>query len=527
MHIINYNDIKFATVHNKDLFMDISVPDCQTKPPLFIWIHGGSWRNGSYKKNPFNWLADEGYAVASISYRFTNIDIFPAQIQDVKQAIRFLRKNADKYGFDPEKIVAGGGSSGAHLAILAGLTADVKDFDNQEDPNIETSAQLNGILNLYGPTDFVLRAKEQPHTATSPERGSFTLLGGKEGSAINMKLARQASPANYVTKDAPPILSIHGTADNIVFPTQAKRITDAYKDKGAQADLILVPDTGHGAPECINNYKNEIKIFLTQCCHKPQIILHDYKQLEDGTHLKIKALYPDNYKPDQKQYPAIVFYFGGGWNGGTYDHLLPQAKYFSSKGYIVYNVQYRTKSSHGTTPRIALEDARSAMRWIKSHAETENIDLNNIFAGGGSSGGCLAAALGFESDINDINDDLSISTKPNGLILFNPVYDNSANGYGYDRVKDYWEDFSPMNNLSSNTPPTFVVLGTEDTLVPAETAEKYKSVLENYNVYTELHLYENRKHGFFNPGRSGNMNPNEDFVDTLMKAEKFLNKIKN
>ncbi len=245
--------------------------------------------------------------------------------------------------------------------------------------------------------------------------------------------------------------------------------------------------------------------------------INDYKTLEDGSKLTLKTYYPANYSPENNVYPAIVFYFGGGWVGGSYDHFKPYAEYFVKKGFIVYTVDYRTEKSHGTSPKIALEDARSAMRWIKANAKEQGVDLKNLYAGGGSAGAQLAAATAFESDINDKNDDLSISTIPTGLLLFNPVYDNGPGGYGYDRVKEYWEDFSPMNNLSSNTPPTLVMFGDQDPLVPVATSKKYKAMLDEYGVYNELHLYEGRKHGFFNAGKP-------DHKDTIMKTDEFIKK---
>jgi acetyl esterase/lipase len=266
-----------------------------------------------------------------------------------------------------------------------------------------------------------------------------------------------------------------------------------------------------------DNKRNNMTIQKDQKCKSITVKMNDYKTLEDGSKLTLKTYYPANYQPKDQVYPTIVFYFGGGWYGGNYDHFKSYAKYFVEKGFIIYTVEYRTKKSHGTSPRIALEDARSAMRWVKTHAKEQGVDLKNLYAGGGSAGACLAAATAFESSINDKNDDLAISTMPTGLLLFNPVYDNGPGGYGYDRVKDYWEEFSPMNNLSSNTPPTLVLFGDQDQLVPLATSQKYKSILDEFGVYNELHLYEGRSHGFFNAGKP-------DHKDTIIKAEAFINK---
>jgi len=266
-----------------------------------------------------------------------------------------------------------------------------------------------------------------------------------------------------------------------------------------------------------NNERNNMKTEKNQDIKRATVRINDYKTLKDGSKLTLKTYYPSGYNPTNNVYPTIVFYFGGGWSGGNYDHFKPYAKYFVEKGFIVYTVEYRTQTSHGTSPKIALEDARSAMRWVKANAKEQGVDLKNLYAGGGSAGGCLATATGFESDINDKNDDLSIPTMPTGLLLFNPVYDNGPGGYGYVRVKEYWEGFSPMNNLSSNTPPTLVMFGDQDPLVPVATSKKYKAMLNEYGVYNELHLYEGRQHGFFNAGKP-------DHKDTMIKADKFIKK---
>jgi acetyl esterase len=121
-----------------------------------------------------------------------------------------------------------------------------------------------------------------------------------------------------------------------------------------------------------------------------------------------------------------------------------------------------------------------------------------VLAGGGSAGGHIAAATGTLKKFEEEGEDLDISSRPNALILFNPVYDNGPKGYGYDRVKDQWEDFSPMHNIDEKTPPTIVFLGTKDELVPVSTAKKYKALMEKAGNRCDLRLYEGKPHGFFN-----------------------------
>jgi acetyl esterase len=137
-------------------------------------------------------------------------------------------------------------------------------------------------------------------------------------------------------------------------------------------------------------------------------------------------------------------------------------------------------------------------------------------AGGGSAGGHVAAATATLDKFNEDGEDLSIDCRPQALVLFNPVYDNSAEGYGYDRVKDYWEDFSPMHNIDENTPPTIVFLGDQDKLIPTATAEKYKKLMEDKGGRCDLHIYEGEGHGFFNYKNY------ENYVATVIEMDKFL-----
>ncbi len=135
--------------------------------------------------------------------------------------------------------------------------------------------------------------------------------------------------------------------------------------------------------------------------------------------------------------------------------------------------EYRTKKSHGTPPFECVKDAKSCVRWIRKNAKDLGIDGNRIAAAGGSAGGHLAAATATVANFDE-DKDKSISCIPNALVLFNPVFDNGPDGYGYERVKDQYKKFSPIDNIKKGLPPTLVMLGTKDRLIPVKTAEKFK-----------------------------------------------------
>lgn len=240
-----------------------------------------------------------------------------------------------------------------------------------------------------------------------------------------------------------------------------------------------------------------------------------YKKI-DSVDLSLHFFFPKTYSTTD-QNAAIMFFHGGGWKGGAASHFYNQCKYFASRGMVAISVQYRTEQANNTGPTACVKDGKSALRWIRSHASDYGIDPNMIAAGGGSAGGHVAAASAVLLDYNDVSDDMSISPVPNALVLFNPVANNGPEGYGYERVKDYWQKFSPYHNLTKETPPTLIMLGTEDKLFNVSLAEQYKQKMENLGNRCDLILYEGQDHAFFN------LDINEEMHFRTMKdADLFL-----
>jgi acetyl esterase len=239
-----------------------------------------------------------------------------------------------------------------------------------------------------------------------------------------------------------------------------------------------------------------------------------YKQINDVS-LSLHIFYPEGHKESDKS-PAIVFFFGGGWIDGTPDQFYKQSKYLSSRGMVAICAEYRIKSKHNTTPQECVKDGKSAIRWVRNNSDVLGVDPNKIAAGGGSAGGQVAAATALVEGFDEKGEEF-ISCKPNALVLFNPVFDNGPDGYGYERVKEYWKAFSPMHNISSKAPPTVIFLGTEDVYIPVSTAEDYRKRMNEAGVRCDLHLYEGQEHSFF-------FKP-EFYNKTLIKTDKFLESI--
>jgi acetyl esterase/lipase len=240
-----------------------------------------------------------------------------------------------------------------------------------------------------------------------------------------------------------------------------------------------------------------------------------YKKINTGE-LKLHIFYPLKHGKSDRR-PAIIFFHGGGWVRGSASQFFPQSRYFALKGMVGIAAEYRTKKKHGTSPRESVKDGKSAIRWIRSHAADIGIDPHKVAVGGGSAGGHIALAAATVTGFDEQGEDKDTSAKPNVLVLFNPILDTGPEGYGYDKVKDYWRDISPIHNLNKNVPPMIIFLGTRDRIVPVSTAERLKKILSDFNVTCELILYPNQEHAFFNYSRK-----NKYFYETMKEAERFL-----
>jgi len=249
---------------------------------------------------------------------------------------------------------------------------------------------------------------------------------------------------------------------------------------------------------------------------------YTYKQI-DTIALKLYVKNPDNFN-QKKYYPTIVFFFGGGWSSGKISQFKPQAEYFASRGMVSVLADYRVKSRHLTTPFEAVADAKSVIRYLRQNFEILFIDTSKIVASGGSAGGHLAAAIATVTGLNDTSDNMKISSKPNALVLFNPVFDNGRTGYGFEQIGERYPEISPLHNIHKGVPPTIVFLGTKDDLIPVATAKLYKQKMEEAGNRCDLFLYDGQKHGFFNY-REDSKDENRYFIETVFQADVFLESI--
>lgn len=260
----------------------------------------------------------------------------------------------------------------------------------------------------------------------------------------------------------------------------------------------------------------------------PEAMAETYKSVGE-TQLRLWIFSPD--RPADKPRPAIVFFFGGGWTGGTPAQFRQHAKLLAARGMVAIVADYRVASRHQVKVDSCVRDAKSAMRYVRANAKRLGIDPNRIAAGGGSAGGHLAAATASVPGFEEPGEDMAISSRPNALVLFNPVLVLGAVP-GVDLPKDAIRldaarfgvaptEISPYHHLQKDGPPTIVFHGEADTTVPFVSAQLYRDKAVSLGTVCELVSYPGQTHGFFNYGRADN----EFYKKTTARMLEFLEKL--
>lgn len=253
-----FQDLEYAKVDGQSLMLDLFVPENRSpKPPLLVWIHGGGWTKGSKSQfNPiFLRLTSEGYAAASIDYRLEGLNSHPKQIHDFKGAVRWLRSQSEKYGYDTTRIAVGGGSAGGHLALLLGLSSGVKELEGIVGGNLDQSSQAHAIVDLYGPSELKLFAEQS------------TRFGYNKTS----ELLKFASPLTYLDKNDPPVIIFYGDQDKVVPPSQNEVVHQRYQAAGLESSLHRIKGAGHGGPQFSDEERYKlVKEFLDRHLKKKQ-----------------------------------------------------------------------------------------------------------------------------------------------------------------------------------------------------------------------------------------------------------------
>ncbi len=232
----------------RDLRLDLYLPRTEHPAPLLVWIHGGAWMHGDKSDPPVLPMVDEGWALASIQYHFSHEALFPAQIHQCKAAIRWLRAQAARFGFNAERIGVLGASAGGHLAALLGTSNGQAALEGDLGEHRDLSSSVQAVVDLFGPTDF-MRLPDHPSDLdhTAPDSPEGLLLGGAV--ADHPVRVAMANPITWISDDTCPFLILHGRADMIIPWQQSRLLADALADNGSHVEFKLLGQAGHGGPE--------------------------------------------------------------------------------------------------------------------------------------------------------------------------------------------------------------------------------------------------------------------------------------
>ncbi len=246
-------DIEYGTVGGIALKLDLHRPQA-ARAPLVVYVHGGAWRAGSKSDVPVAGLLDHGFAIASVDYRLSTQARFPAQIHDIKAAIRFLRAKSDELHLETKQIAIIGSSAGGHLAALVGVTNGHQELEGRIGGHLDQSSDVQAIVSLYGASNLQSILGQSTEFGLTVRIPALKLLLGDVPDAIP-DLAKLASPVAHLDKNDPPLLLIHGDADPQMPPQQSAEFQMAYPGR---VTYITLPGSKHGGPEFYDDERTRL-----------------------------------------------------------------------------------------------------------------------------------------------------------------------------------------------------------------------------------------------------------------------------
>ncbi len=237
-------DVVYAKVDGKELKLDLYIPEKPITNGLLVWVHGGAWRSGTKDGVP-RIFPENGIPTASIEFRQSTEARFPAQVHDIKAAIRFLRAKASAYGCDAGRIVIAGSSSGGHLAAAVGVTNGQAELEGTVGDYLKESSDVQGILDYFGASNLNTILQQSTPFGLNVRKPALELLLGSLPEQ-NTKLATLASPVAHVDKNDPPLLIFHGDQDPQMPINQSHELTGAYKKENRNVQFDVVYGAAHG-----------------------------------------------------------------------------------------------------------------------------------------------------------------------------------------------------------------------------------------------------------------------------------------
>ncbi len=259
-----FKDIAYVADGHEMQRLDLFLPAAPGAHPLIVYVHGGAWRGGSKKDQPLGKLVAQGFAVASVDYRLSTVAPFPAQMHDIKAAVRFLRARAGEYGLDPKRFAIAGSSAGGHLAALAGVTSGNTELEGTLGGHRDQNSGVQAIISLFGASDLTtILAQSTPQGLKMRVPALELLLGGQPDAKT--ELARLASPVFQAGSHSPPLLLIHGDQDPQMPIAQAQQLHDRYKELGLPVEFHIIHGAAHGGAKFHDDERTALMhAFLTK-----------------------------------------------------------------------------------------------------------------------------------------------------------------------------------------------------------------------------------------------------------------------
>ena len=525
------------------LLMDVHVPQ-RTNGRGIVVIPGSGWHAPfDYGAAPLKAsgfvrsaapLVEAGYTVFVINHRAAPRHVYPAAVEDAQRAVRFVRAHAERWGVDPERLGGMGGSSGGHLISMLGVLDGGGDAAS-DDPVERESAKLQAVFARAAPTDLT----QFDGAVSSASLGSFLGMRLHQRDAATTAEYRrywQASPAAHVSPDDPPFLLLHGTADDRVPYARSPEFVARLRADGVDADLITVPDGGHGAAIPADRL---VAFFDDKLgpgeLREPPSSLRAARGVERDVVIGMVsggALLMDVYRPERPNGFGVVHITGSGWHtplaaNAVQQKASRQVEVFGlplvEAGYTVFALNHRTAPSYKYPAQI--EDVERAVRFVRHHADRFGIDADRIGGVGGSSGGHLTLLLGLRGGPGDPDDPDPVNREsarlqtivpwapPSDLPRHNGKYGNGtfASWFGMrlmerdpktsQQYKAFWEA-SPLKYVSEDDPPTLIIHGDADDLVPIEHSRVLADRMRSQGVAVELLEVPGGGHGALFPGKT-------------------------
>ena len=252
-------DVIYGKIGDRELLLDVYLPATATTatPPLLVWVHGGAWRGGTKDRVMILDFINDGYAIASLDFRLSGEGMFPAQVHDIKAAIRFVRAKAEFYGYDAENIALLGSSSGGHLVSLVGVTNGNKELEGDIGDFVDESSDVQAIVSYFGASNLTtILSQSTPHGLNVRKPALDLFIGGQPEESV--ELAKQASPIFHIDRSDPPLLLLHGDQDPQMPINQSHELHHAYQQQGLDVAFEVVHGAAHGGPEFVDEQRNTV-----------------------------------------------------------------------------------------------------------------------------------------------------------------------------------------------------------------------------------------------------------------------------